>query len=113
MKKQLTERHIEKAVRDAAIKLGYLTYKFTSVSNRGVPDRLFINPHGYMFFIEFKTKEGKVTALQSKIFEDLGKYKVDVFIMNDIDQAVRLLKILLGIKVHVENNLNLPNIMVR
>lgn len=113
MKKPLTERHIEKAVREAALKMGYLTYKFTSVSNRGVPDRLFINPHGYMFFIEFKTKEGKVTALQSKIFEDLGKYKVDVFIMNDIDRAVSLLKVLLGMRVHVENNLNLPNVMIR
>jgi hypothetical protein len=113
MKKPLTERHIEKAVKEAALKLGYITYKFTSASNRGVPDRLFINPNGYMFFIEFKTRDGKVTALQSKVFEDLGKYKVDVFIMNDIEQATKLLKILLSIKIYVENDLNLPNVMIR
>jgi len=113
MKKPLTERQLEKAIKDTALKLGYLTYKFTSPSNCGVPDRIFINPHGYVFFIEFKSKTGKVTALQSKVFEDIGKNKVDVFIMNDIEQATRLLKVLLVIKVRVENDLAFPNVMIR
>lgn len=113
MKKPLTERQLEKVIKDTALKLGYLTYKFTSPSNCGVPDRIFINPHGYVFFIEFKSKVGKVTALQSKVFEDLAKNKVDVFIMNDIEQTTRLLKNLLSLKVHVENNLNVPNVMTR
>lgn len=102
MKKPLTERQIEKAVRDAAIKLGYLTYKFTSPSNCGVPDRIFINPHGYVFFIEFKSKTGKLTALQNKVFRDMGDSQIDVFVMNDLAQTIMLLQNLLLLKIKVE-----------
>ena len=51
----LTERKIESKISKKAIDLGYLTYKFTSPSNRGVPDRIFINKKGEIFFIEFKS----------------------------------------------------------
>jgi hypothetical protein len=94
IKKPLTERQLEKAIRDTALKLGYLTYKFTSPSNRGVPDRIFINPHGYVFFIEFKSKIGKLTALQKKVHEDFGKRRVSVYVINDLDKGVKILKIL-------------------
>lgn len=109
IKKPLTERQLEKAIRDTALKLGYLTYKFTSPSNRGVPDRIFINPHGYVFFIEFKSKIGKVTALQAKIFEDIGKHQIDIFVMNDFEQTNKLLKHLLTIKMNVQGWIETTN----
>ncbi len=101
MKKPLTERQIEKAVRDAALKLGYLTYKFTSPSNCGVPDRIFINPHGYVFFIEFKSNIGKLTALQSKVFKEIVNHNLPVYVFRDVDKCIDQLKYLLSVKIHL------------
>ena len=90
----MTEKQLEKAIREKATELGYLTYKFTSPSNRGVPDRIFINSLGYIFFIEFKSKDGKLTALQKKVHEDFGKRRVSVYVIDDFIMGVRLLKVL-------------------
>lgn len=98
VKKPLTERQIEKIVRDKALEMGYLTYKFTSPSNRGVPDRMFISPNGYLFFIEFKSEKGKLTALQSKVFEDFNKRNIAYYIMSDVKLTCELLECLLLVK---------------
>lgn len=90
----MTEKQLEKALREKATELGYLTYKFTSPSNRGVPDRIFINPLGYIFFIEFKSKDWKLTALQKKVHEDFGKRRVSVYVIDDLVKGFNLLKIL-------------------
>ena len=90
----MTEKQIEKAIKEKAIELGYLTYKFTSPSNRGVPDRLFINPSGYIFFIEFKSKDGKLTALQKKVHEDFGNRRVSVYVVDNPEKGINILKIL-------------------
>jgi hypothetical protein len=100
--KPLTEKQIEKAIKEEALKLGYLTYKFTSPANRGVPDRLFINPNGLLFFIEFKSKMGKLTALQAKVFRDIASKKTLVFVINDVEKGVKLLKILLSKKIQIK-----------
>lgn len=89
----MTEKQLEKALKEKATELGYLTYKFTSPSNRGVPDRIFINPLGYIFFIEFKSKTGKLTALQKKVHEDFGR-RVSVYVIDNFIIGVRLLKVL-------------------
>lgn len=90
----MTEKQLEKALREKAIELGYFTCKFTSLSNRGVPDRIFINPFGYIFFIEFKSRGGKLTSLQKKVHEGLGKRRVSVYVIDDLDKGVKILKIL-------------------
>ncbi len=102
----MTEKQLEKALREKATELGYLTYKFTSPSNRGVPDRIFINPLGYIFFIEFKSKDGKLTALQKKVHEDFGKRRVSVYVINDLDKGVKILKILQDRKYIALTNVN-------
>ena len=53
----MLEKQIESKVVKKAKELGFLTYKFSSPSNRGVPDRIFISPYGEVFFIEFKSNE--------------------------------------------------------
>jgi hypothetical protein len=50
----LSEAYIEKKVWKYAEGIGYFQAKFRSVNNRSVPDRLFINRHGTVIFIEFK-----------------------------------------------------------
>jgi len=58
------ESKIEKAVCEYARKRGYYVRKFSSPAHRGVPDQIFLSPHGVVFFIEFKAPRKQPTALQ-------------------------------------------------
>lgn len=79
----MLEKHLEKKIVNKAKQLGFLTHKFKSPSNRGVPDRIFISKTGKVFFIEFKSENGKLRKLQEVKIKDLRKYKQDVFVVND------------------------------
>ena len=50
----MKEKDIESVVCNYAKTKGCLVYKFASPAHRSVPDRMFIAPHGKVFFIEFK-----------------------------------------------------------
>jgi Holliday junction resolvase len=92
----MKERQIESKVVKKAKELGFLTYKFSSPSNRGVPDRIFISSHGEVFFIEFKSAKGKVTKLQEKTIKDICNYGVGVFIINSVEVGLQILTLLKG-----------------
>lgn len=89
--KVLTERRIESIITKKAVELGFLTYKFTSPSNRGVPDRIFINKTGQIFFIEFKSLSGKVTSLQRMVFSKLIHRGISIYLVNNIQRGVDIL----------------------
>lgn len=89
----MLEKQLEAKIVKIAKKLGYLTYKFTSPSNRGVPDRIFINQYGYIFFIEFKSENGKLTGLQKKVNGDLGNCGVIVFVVSKVESGTEILTI--------------------
>lgn len=92
----MKEKQIESKIVKKAKELGFLTYKFSSPSNRGVPDRMFISPHGEVFFIEFKSGKGKVTKLQEKVIKDISEYGVGVFIINSVEVGLQILIIMKG-----------------
>lgn len=54
------ERTLVRLVRDA----GGITFKFNSVGNDGVPDRIVIMPGGRIYFVELKTVTGRPSKLQ-------------------------------------------------
>lgn len=87
----MKEKQIESKVVKKAKELGFLTYKFSSPSNRGVPDRIFINPHGEVFFIEFKSAKGKLTKLQEKVIKDITIRDVDVFVVSSVESGMFVL----------------------
>lgn len=89
----MKEKQIESKVVKKAKELGFLTYKFSSPSNRGVPDRIFISPHGEVFFIEFKSTKGKLTQLQKKVIKDFVNYTVDVFIVDNVEFGIDILQV--------------------
>lgn len=60
----MRESTIERNVCTYAKSLGFLVYKFTSPAQRGVPDRIFINPSGVTGYIEFKASGKRPTPLQ-------------------------------------------------
>lgn len=55
------EKEIEKRVCTYAKGKGVITYKFTSPSQRSVPDRIFIFPTGHHIYVEFK-RGGEVST---------------------------------------------------
>ena len=91
----MKEKQIESKIVKKAKELGFLTYKFSSPSNRGVPDRIFITPHGEVFFIEFKSTKGKLSQLQKKVIKDIEQYHVNVFVIYGIDEGLILLNLFL------------------
>lgn len=89
----MKESQIESKVVKKAKELGFLTYKFSSPSNRGVPDRMFISPHGEVFFMEFKSEKANVSQLQKKVINDMCTYGVGVFVVKHFETGVFLLNV--------------------
>ena len=85
------EKDLEKKIVTKAKQLGFLSYKFVSPSNRGVPDRIFISKTGKVFFIEFKSVKGKLTKLQEKKISELTTNKADVFVVNSEELGLEIL----------------------
>ena len=63
MEKEI-ERHFVRSVQS----IGGRAYKFTSPGRRGVADRIACLPDGQTWFVELKTKGGRLSELQ-KLFE--------------------------------------------
>jgi len=89
----MLEKQLEAKIVKIAKELGYLTYKFTSPSNRGVPDRIFISPYGHVFFMEFKSENGKLTSLQKKVYKDLMSRGKCIFVISKIESGTEILTI--------------------
>ena len=69
------ESNIEKAVSKYAREKGCYVRKFKAPSNRGVPDKLFLSPHGKVFFIEFKAPGKEPTDLQAREIREINNRK--------------------------------------
>lgn len=60
------ESVIEEKIRKYAISKGCYVRKFTSPSQRSVPDRIIITPYGVVGFLEIKRKGKKPTKQQAE-----------------------------------------------
>jgi len=65
----MLEKEIEKYFVWAVERTGGITYKFKSPTQRGVSDRIACMRDGSTWFVELKTKGGKLSPLQV-IFRD-------------------------------------------
>jgi len=54
-------------------RIGGKTYKFTSPGRKGVADRIACLPDGQTWFVELKTKGGRLSALQKLFAEDMAR----------------------------------------
>ena len=63
----MTEKEIETYFIWTVERLGGQTRKFKSMNNRGVSDRIACLPNGQTWFVELKTKGGRLSPLQ-KLF---------------------------------------------
>ena len=82
----MRESIIEKKVSDYAKLLGWLSYKFTSPQNRGVPDHIYFR-EGHTILIEFKAPGKLPTKLQQKHIQRLQDQLIHVYVVDDIEQG--------------------------
>lgn len=80
--KDLLEKRVEKNVSDFAAALGMVSRKFTSPSQRSVPDRIFFYL-GTAFFIEFKRFGQRPTESQIIQHEKLRAAGMRVYIVDN------------------------------
>lgn len=79
MKESQIERKLVKKVREA----GGVAYKFVSPGQTGVPDRIVILPGGDIYFVELKTRTGRLSKVQEKQIERLKKLGCNVIVLRE------------------------------
>jgi hypothetical protein len=82
----MRESLIERKVSEYAKSQGWLTYKFTSPSNRGVPDRIYLK-EGDCFFIEFKAPDKQPTKLQKKVIKRIEDQDFYVYVIDSVENG--------------------------
>ena len=68
MRESEIERHFVWTVE----RMGGITYKFTSPGRKGVADRIACLPDGSTWFVELKTKGGRLSPLQRMFAADMA-----------------------------------------
>jgi hypothetical protein len=67
----MLEKEIENYFVWTVERAGGRTYKFKSPTQRGVSDRLACMPDGSTWFVELKTKGGRLSELQKRFADDV------------------------------------------
>ena len=67
----MTEKEIEAYFVKRVKALGGYAYKFRSVTQRGVADRIACMPNGQAWFVELKKPGGRLSALQEIFAEEM------------------------------------------
>lgn len=80
----MIEKLVEKKVCDYAKRHGWLVYKFTSPSHRGVPDRILLM-NGCAVFIEFKSYGRLTTKLQNATISKIRAANFRVLVIDDVE----------------------------
>lgn len=86
----MKESSIENKVCKYAEQKGFSQFKLSAIWNAGIPDRLFLYK-GKAFFIEFKTKSGRVSKLQQLTINEIIANDIPVHIINSIEDGRQLI----------------------
>lgn len=89
----MRESEIEKKVCAYAIKNGFYCRKFTAPGRRGVPDRVLISPKGVVFFIEFKSQNGKLSDLQKREIKIIESKNAHVYVVDSVEFGKKIIDI--------------------
>ena len=82
----MLESKIEKEVTNYANSLGWLSYKFSSPNNKGVPDHIYFKD-GCTLLIEFKQLGKKPTKLQQHVINKLKSELIPVYVVDSIQSG--------------------------
>lgn len=89
----MLESNIEQNAVEYAEKLGYLTFKVSPVSQKGWPDRVFINKNGWHVYIETKKPGKKLRKLQLHRIQQLKERGVEAYWADSLHQIETILDI--------------------
>ena len=90
----MRESAIEQYFKWCVERAGGKSYKFTSPSHRGVADRIACMPNGATWFVELKTKGGRLSELQKIFAADMAKLNQNYTTLWTKDQVDQWLKLL-------------------
>jgi len=82
----MLEKEIEKKVCTHARETGWYQRKWTAPGYRGVPDRLFFI-HGHCLCIEFKSLNGRASALQEKEIRLIRSKGITVLVVDNVTEG--------------------------
>ena len=88
----MTEKEIETYFVRRVKALGGYAYKFRSVSQRGVSDRIACMPNGKIIMVEIKKPGGRLSALQEIFAEEMrsvGAPYVCLWSKDDVDAFIQ------------------------
>ena len=88
----MRESEIERHLVWHVTRMGGVAYKFRSVTHRGVADRIVCLPGGQTWFIELKTKGGRLEPLQrlfAQEMERMGQRYACLWTKEQVDQWVK------------------------
>ena len=86
----MKESSIENKVCKYAEQKGFSQFKLSAIWNAGVPDRLFLYK-GKSFFIEFKTKSGRISKLQKHTINEIIANDISVHIISSAKEGRELI----------------------
>lgn len=98
----MNESTIEKKVTDHARKLGWISFKFTSPGNRGVPDRIYFKD-GKTVLVEFKAPGKDVRPLQRQVIKRIRIENIPVYIIDDKDTGCGIFDYLESVQISNQN----------
>lgn len=88
----MTEKEIESYFVRRVKALGGYAYKFRSVTQRGVADRIACMPNGKIIMVELKKPGGRLSALQEIFAEEMrsvGAPYVCLWSKDDVDAFIQ------------------------
>ena len=83
----MLERDVEKHLVKRVASLGGKAYKFSSPSNKSVPDRLCCLPYGIKKLVECKATDKTPTPLQAKVIKYLRDLDHEVFVVDSKEKV--------------------------
>lgn len=90
-KRELSERDVERALRNKVREAGGIAFKFVSPGISGVPDRIVVLPDNHIGFVEVK-KPGKKTKPEQEYrirrLQKMGCYVTVLDDPEDIDMVI-------------------------
>jgi hypothetical protein len=83
----MLEKDIERKVCKYAESKGWLQYKFSSPGHRNVPDRIFIDPRGKTYYVEFKRQGGRLTPGQKREIARIVRQGAHATVIYDVESG--------------------------
>jgi len=81
---KVSEKTLEKKLREEVKKLGGLALKFSSSTYTGMPDRIVLMPGGKTYWVELKSTGKKQTPIQTRVERKLYSLEHYVFLIDSL-----------------------------